>query len=334
MDNQSRPPARISVPRLPPWLNNNLQKFMQDGQTYMKTISTNLHRFRFPGREAIQSAEPTKGRDPKSLEFLKANMEKQLQLWRENTEWVDPPPKIEVTVPKGSLCNLEATVQVGLPPDAVFDIVIDPGNKRVFKNIKEVKYRKILEDEGHRQLVEVEQAAMWRFLWWSGTIAVRVFVDQDRSNHSMKFRLAKEGFMKKFEGSWKLEPLFVDKEVYNTPKPNTMEEDESCSHGRGRVASLIKLQQLVQPALIPPPPISWYVRGITTRTTEMLIEDLQAEAKRIREESILSATKPSGVETQKIITASKYHISSPQDRQIDDNVESKCQQRRRRRRKR
>lgn len=42
----------------------------------------------------------------------------------------------QVTVPKGSLCHLDATAEVGLPPDAVFDIVIDPDNKNVFKNIK------------------------------------------------------------------------------------------------------------------------------------------------------------------------------------------------------
>lgn len=39
-------------------------------------------------------------------------------------------------MPKGSLCNLKASVDVGLPPDAVYNIVTDPDNKRVFKNIK------------------------------------------------------------------------------------------------------------------------------------------------------------------------------------------------------
>ena len=42
----------------------------------------------------------------------------------------------QVSVPKGSLCNLTVNVNVGLPPDAVYNIVIDPDNKRVFKNIK------------------------------------------------------------------------------------------------------------------------------------------------------------------------------------------------------
>lgn len=42
----------------------------------------------------------------------------------------------QVSVPKGSLCNLNVKVNVGLPPDAVYNIVTDPDNRRVFKNIK------------------------------------------------------------------------------------------------------------------------------------------------------------------------------------------------------
>lgn len=41
-------------------------------------------------------------------------------------------------------------------------------------------------DEGQRQIVEVEQAAIWRFLWWSGVLSVHVFVDQNRTNHTVK----------------------------------------------------------------------------------------------------------------------------------------------------
>lgn len=43
---------------------------------------------------------------------------------------------LQVTVPKGSLCNLDVGVNVGLPPEAVYNIVTDPDNKRVFKNIQ------------------------------------------------------------------------------------------------------------------------------------------------------------------------------------------------------
>lgn len=51
---------------------------------------------------------------------------------------------------------------------------------------QEVISRKVLVDEGHRQVVELEQAAIWRFLWWSGTISVHVLVDQNREDHSVR----------------------------------------------------------------------------------------------------------------------------------------------------
>ncbi|GER32239.1 hypothetical protein STAS_08301 [Striga asiatica] len=227
------------------------------------------------------------------------SLERQLKAWKDNPDWVDHPPDIKVTIPKGSLSNLSLTVDVGLPPDAIYNIVTDPDNKRVFKNIKkldvtiisrnrvytdikEVISRKVLVDEGLRQVVEVEQAAIWRFLWLSGTISVHVLVDQNREDYTMKFKQIKSGFMEKFEGSWKVEPLFIDQELCHPFKPKSLSEYESCTRGKGRIASRLSLEQLIQPAVVPPPPISWYLRGITTKTTEMLIHDLLSEAARIR----------------------------------------------------
>ncbi|GJV47539.1 E3 ubiquitin protein ligase UPL2-like protein [Tanacetum coccineum] len=78
-----------------------------------------------------------------------------------------------VVVPKGSLFQLNVKANVGLPPDAIYNIVTDPDNKRVFKNIQ------VLVDEGSRQVVEIKQAAILRFLCWSGTISVHVLVDHN-----------------------------------------------------------------------------------------------------------------------------------------------------------
>lgn len=213
---------------------------------------------------------------------LGIDLERQLQAWRENPAWTDQPPQIKVSVPRGSLCNLNAKVDIGLPPDAVYDIVTDPDNRRVFKNIKEVVSRRVLLDEGHRQVVDVEQAAIWKFLWWSGTISVHVLVDQNRQDHSMNFKQVKTGFMKRFEGCWKVEPIFVDEAICYPFKPKTLADYCSCTRGKGRIGSKVSLEQLIQPAIVPPPPISWYLRGITTRTTEMIVNDLIAEAGRIR----------------------------------------------------
>lgn len=228
------------------------------------------------------SSASTDGNDTDSSIIGKVNLEKQLQAWKENPIWVNSTPEIKVRVPKGSLCNLNVKVNIALPPDAVYDIVIDPDNRRVFKNIKEVISRRVLVDEGLRQVVELEQAALWRFLWWSGTISVHVLVDQNREDYSMKFKQIKRGFMKRFEGRWKVEPILVDQQLCHPVRPKTLEEYDSCTKGKGRIASEVSLDQLIQPSIVPPPPISWYLRGITAKTTEMIINDLVAEAARIR----------------------------------------------------
>lgn len=258
------------------------------------------------------------------------NLDKQLQAWKENPNWVDQPAEIKVSVPEGSLCNLKVNLNVGLPPDACYNIVIDPDNKRVFKNINEVISRNVLVDEGHRQRVELEQAAIWRFLWWSGTVSVHVFVDQDRRDHSVKFKQGKSGFMEKFEGCWKVEPLFIDEQSCFPCKPRTLEEYYSCTGGKGRVASVVSLDQLIQPAIIPPPPISWYLRGITRKTTEMLIEDFLAETARLRGAN--GNTDFSS--TQELEASFTTNNADCMSHSFDDNIKERWRARRNMRRQR
>lgn len=98
----------------------------------------------------------------------------------------------------------------------------------------------------------------------------------------MKFKQTKAGFMKKFEGCWRVEPLFVDEAMCHPFKPVTKEDYNACTRGKGRIGSKVSLKQTLQPSIVPPPPLSWYLRGITARTTEMLINDMLAETARIR----------------------------------------------------
>ncbi|KAL0755393.1 hypothetical protein Bca101_093061 [Brassica carinata] len=154
-------------------------------------------------------------------------LEKQLQAWRNNPSWIDQPPKVQVKTQNGSFCHLNVEVNVGLPPETVYNIFTHPDNKRYFKNIKECISRKVLMEEGPMQTVEVKQAAAWKFLWWA--------------------------------------------------------DYDSCSNGRGRIGSKVTMDQMFQPsAILTPPPLSWYIRGITIKTTESMIDDLLAEAARLR----------------------------------------------------
>ncbi|KAJ3709347.1 hypothetical protein LUZ61_013052 [Rhynchospora tenuis] len=268
---------------VPTTLNVGFDFISQIPQKLQNSIKINFKNFLGNDRNTFPSKSLTASQEAVHTDYENC-LDKQLQAWKSNPTWSDEPPEIKVSVPKGSLCNLNVKFKAGLPPDAIYDIIIDPENKRVFKNIKEVISRKVLIDEGSRQVVEVEQAAIWRFLWWSGTISVHVFVDQDRKNHTVKFKQGRTGFMERFEGCWKIEPLYMDNSVsLSQNAPRTLAEYEKHTNGKGRVGSTVSLEQLIQPALVPPPPISWYLRGITTKTTEMLIQDLLAETARLRE---------------------------------------------------
>ncbi|KAL2344343.1 hypothetical protein Fmac_005628 [Flemingia macrophylla] len=261
----------------PRGLNHGISKFFVQIQSVVKSRLSRLAK-----QDGMSLVRSVKRNGNRSVCYSEAELNEQLQAWRENPSWDDKPPIIKVTAPKGSLCNLNVEVDAGLPPDAVYNIVIDPDNRRVFKNIKEVISRKVLIDEGHRQVVDLDQAAVWKFLWWSGTISVNVLVDQNREDHSLKFKQPKTGFMKKFEGCWRVEPLFVDEAMCYPFKPSTKEEYNACTRGKGRIGSRVSLEQILEPAIVPPPPISWYLRGITSRTVEMLITDMLAETARIR----------------------------------------------------
>ncbi|KAJ6839500.1 uncharacterized protein M6B38_313945 [Iris pallida] len=277
----------------------------------------------------ISTMKPMKMTEKEMHSSWEVNLDKHLQAWKENPNWVDQPAEIKVSVPEGSLCNLKVKLNVGLPPDACYNIVIDPENKRVFKNISEVISRNVLVDEGHRQRVELEQAATWRFLWWSGTVSVHVFVDQDRRDHSVKFKQGKSGFMEKFEGCWKVEPLFIDEQSCFPHKPRTMDEYYTCTGGKGRVGSIVSLDQLIQPAIVPPPPISWYLRGITRKTTEMLIEDFLAETARLRG-AIGNTYSSSTQELEASFTTSSADCPS---HSFDDNIKERWRARRNMRRR-
>ncbi|CAN6873452.1 unnamed protein product [Brassica oleracea] len=210
-------------------------------------------------------------------------LEKQLQAWRDNPSWIDQPPNVQVKSQNGLFCHLNAEFNVGLPPKSVYKIFTHPDNKRYFKNIKECISRKVLMEDGPMQTVEVKQAAAWKFLWWAGTFPIHLIVQENRKHLMSNYKQEKTMFMKVFEGCWRVEPLFIDEHLCERLKPKTQEDYDRCTNGRGRIGSKVKMDQMFQPsAILTPPPLSWYIRGITTKTTESMIEDLLAEAARIR----------------------------------------------------
>lgn len=91
-------------------------------------------------------------------------------------------------------------------------------------------------------------------------------------------------FMKVFDGSYKMEPIYVDSESLCKQRlPKSREEYRKCSGGQGKIASKVTMDQYFQPSsLLNLPPLSWNIRGITIKTTKDLIEDFQYKGISIR----------------------------------------------------
>ncbi|KAJ7553259.1 hypothetical protein O6H91_06G090000 [Diphasiastrum complanatum] len=195
------------------------------------------------------------------------------------SDFVHEPPVLNVTQPKGAFCQIEARFSVVLNPDGVYDIITDPNNRRVFKNIKEVTFRKVLEDDGNRQLVEVEQEARWRFLIFSGSFPCRVLVEQNREKHSMTFDLLKKGMMNQFSGSWKIEPMYLSEassKVASEPVNSSKASDPV-------IGSWLQLHQVLEPSFIPPWPLTSYVRSVSVKIVREICGDLQRECLRLKQ---------------------------------------------------
>ncbi|CAI7827626.1 unnamed protein product [Closterium sp. NIES-54] len=212
-------------------------------------------------------------------------LQAQMQEWFHDSDWLDEPPSITVTMGSGAVCQLDCTATVALPPDAVFNVVRDPHNRRVFKNVKvgsvlaasrcrllfplslqSVSDVRVVSDDGAVQHAEMNMTFLWRLPAISGSFTAQVLMIQDRPNRmpfcyklhlpflpvalpvsppacslcpsaivspsphifQLSYELTRPGFMKKFQGFWKVEPLVVSS---TSEIGGTDEADDRGSHG-------------------------------------------------------------------------------------------------------
>lgn len=90
----------------------------------------------------------------------------------------------------------------------------------------------------------------------------------------MLFDLAQQGMMKKFSGSWKIEPML-------TSQMSSTAARESNAAAAAAAGSWVNFQQVIEPAIIPPWPLNGYVRGVTERIIREMLADLQRECLRL-----------------------------------------------------
>ncbi|BDA44539.1 hypothetical protein COCOBI_06-0150 [Coccomyxa sp. Obi] len=205
--------------------------------------------------------------------------------------WEDRDAKVEVTRPEGFMMKVALQAKVDLSPEAVYEILTAPDNAAVFRGIKKVGYRKVLEDDGKgKQKVEVEQVAAWKLLMFRGSFSTRLFVFQDKRRGTVEFRLARPGLMKDFAGTWRVQP-FTQLTLSEAPQSPAQSNNpwhsltntlSSYMGDRRSTATLVTLEQSLEPAVRPPKPLEGLVKSIAVAQLQGLLTDLREEVPRIK----------------------------------------------------
>ncbi|CAH2033730.1 unnamed protein product [Thlaspi arvense] len=221
--------------------------------------------------EAKKSGQPVRSMplyatDPKYYEL--AEVKRQVGLWivpNNKHPWYDAPAKIKVKTKKG-LCHMNIEFTLGWPPQGVYEMLTNPRNvfffrifDKQFRQRLDNKSTKVLKKDGPRQITEVEKTFEMEAPWVA------------------KYKKEKMRYMKVFEGSWKVEPLYADQERLCKSRSRISDEEyKRCSGGKGRIGSKVTMEQIFQPSsLLNVSPVSWFIRGITIETTRTLLEDLR-----------------------------------------------------------
>ncbi|XP_010477663.1 PREDICTED: uncharacterized protein LOC104756732 isoform X1 [Camelina sativa] len=260
-------------PRFVGWINQNIQEPLKAESKKSENVESN-------------SVSEEDSSNKREFYYDKAEAKKQGKLWRDAQKkkpWYDAPGKVKVTTKKG-LCHMHIELTVGLPPEGVYDLFANPNNFPFFRIDNETgrellqnKSRKVLMKDGPRQVVQLEKALTYDFLWWYRAFPFTLIADENQKEFTAKYKKEKMMFMKVFEGSWKIEPLYVDSErLCKEREPKSREEYKRCSGGQGKVASKVTMDQYFQPySFLNLPPSSWYIRRITIKTTKRLLKQIQ-----------------------------------------------------------
>ncbi|KFK44435.1 hypothetical protein AALP_AA1G256300 [Arabis alpina] len=216
-------------------------------------------------------------------------MKEQLTLWREaekKKRWYDPPAKVRTE--KG-ICHMHMEFTLGLPPKAAYDVLTNPDNQSYSSIVNDRELldnisRKIVTNDGTKMVVEAEKDVFWNIRSWSRPIPITLLIEENYKDLSVVYMKKKMLFMKVFDGRYKVEPVYVDSERLCKHKlPKSREEYRKCSSGQGKIASKVTMDQYFQPSsFFNLPPLSWYIRGITIKTTKDLVQDFQITSLAIR----------------------------------------------------
>ncbi|CAH8387747.1 unnamed protein product [Eruca vesicaria subsp. sativa] len=250
-------------PRFGSWINQKSQQPLKAESKISKNVDSEEDNFELPNKDYLDLKE----------------VRKQMNLWREAEKkhpWHNASPKIKVTRENG-FYHMHIELTLGLDPDQVYFFLTDPESDCFFFLMKENKSRKVLFENGPRLITRVEKSVACKVFGVYIPISMHLILDENRKDYMTQYKKERVIFMKEFKGNYKVEPVFVDKERLCKKKiPMTREEYKKCSGGKGKIASKLTLDQFYKP--YPPfnlPPLSWLVRGLTIKTSKVLLALLQ-----------------------------------------------------------
>ncbi|KAL0698951.1 hypothetical protein Bca4012_055073 [Brassica carinata] len=286
-------------PRFGSWISKNSQQPLIEAES---KGSENVESKSVSEKETNNNAPANKKKEEYGYDE-KEEMRQHI-LWHEEEKkhpWPHPPPKVKVTTKKGVYhMNLEVTV--GAAPELTFLWLTDPWgssflDEKKWRDLMKNKKRKVLTEDGPRRVIKVEKAVVHDFFSLTTIpIPLHLIVEENEKDLTGKYKKERVIFMKVFEGNYKVEPIYVDQErLCKKRLPKSREEYNKCSGGRGKIASKLTVNQYFEP--YPPfnlPPLSWYIRGNTIKTSKNLLKALQNTAKSIRTLAVIVSNVVSG----------------------------------------
>ncbi|KAF8065845.1 OCT4 [Scenedesmus sp. PABB004] len=220
--------------------------------------------------------------------------------------WSEADQRIIVSQPAaGFLYDLILRARIDAAPDAVYAVLTHPHSHEIFRGIRDTLSRTTLEDDGTgRRKLRVGHRAVTKFLWISVTFDTELFVWEDDTARTIRFTNARsDGFMKKFDGMWVVQPMTQDTldRIYKaqpaaaaaaaqaqaqrhhwlSPAGALSALQQRLPHGRQpEQASLVTLEQALAPRARPPGPVAHLVRGLCARVLQNMMADLRSEVHR------------------------------------------------------
>lgn len=186
--------------------------------------------------------------------------------------------EVRVTVPKECTCRVTARTNLPIGPQQVCNILTDPGNARVFRNVKAVTSHNVISNDGKEKVIDMEQLGRWKFLCFGGTFSTSLRITQNFESNTVSYVLLKGGFLRNFIGRWEMQEL---NQGIGGEKPITTVLDP-WAESLPRI-TCVDLTQEMSLACSPPHSIRHLIGRITAHTTQNVLKDLYTEALRLHE---------------------------------------------------